>query len=732
MWALFSGVIKFLPAAGFLLLASLPQDVAAQQAPAAKAPVTIIVDGTESPEALEKLIDRIAADDHPVSIGFAAKPSAASGAHAGKEARSDEVFDLFVRGLGEGWNAIPRAPEYFSSFARWWNSSPESSGLFPYLFKLFAAFGTSGVAGWLVLRLLRSVGPPPPAEPAPLEQKMRPALVHLSKDVVAAMVLIVLASFLAARIFDPLAAEGKLTGQLVHVLPVLAGYIIIGRFLLSPGEPRLRLFMLPRAEHHFRLLVGYAIAGAILLAIFVGLNGEIGSADIAAGIFITGTTLVTIFRVWWFWHARQDIATVILSGTPLGSAPSVPRRAFAVAGPWLLSVSALLLWALGRIAEAVPEGEKWAGATGTTQVLVVLVPILAVGASILARQRLLTGDLEQTPLQVALSTLTVYLSGAAAWLFGLVLLGWTWRYHLVESQSAEGLTVLRNGIDIIALAVAGWAVTSFFNALFNAYSPQARSDAGDGNLALPAAAVQTRLRSVLPILRGFTLGAVIGLTILLILTQLGFGIGPLLAGFGIFGLAISFGSQTLVKDIVSGFFFMVEDAFRVGEYIDTGKLKGTVEKISLRSLQLRHQSGLLHTVPFGTLGSVTNASRDWATIKFSLRLDRTADIEKARKAIKKIGIEMQADPEYGKSFLMPLKMQGVDEIADSAIIIRAKFTAEPPMASSIQRAALKRIYMAFKEAGIEFASNAVTVRSNDQADAVAAIASAQPVAAPAA
>lgn len=294
----------------------------------------------------------------------------------------------------------------------------------------------------------------------------------------------------------------------------------------------------------------------------------------------------------------------------------------------------------------------WSLALGT------FVPILAVGASILARQRLLTGHLGQTPLQVALRTLTVYLSGAAAWLFGLVLLGRTWRYHLVESQSAEGLTVLRNGIDIIAIAVAGRAVTSFFNALFNAYSPQARSDAGDGNLALPAAAVQTRLGSVLPILRGFTLGAVIGLTILLILTQLGFGIGPLLAGFGIFGLAISFGSQTLVKDIVSGFFFMVEDAFRVGEYIDTGKLKGTVEKISPRSLQLRHQSGLLHTIPFGTLGSVTNASRDWATIKFSLRLDRTADIEKARKAIKKIGIEMQADPEYGKSFLMPLKMQG--------------------------------------------------------------------------
>jgi moderate conductance mechanosensitive channel len=98
-----------------------------------------------------------------------------------------------------------------------------------------------------------------------------------------------------------------------------------------------------------------------------------------------------------------------------------------------------------------------------------------------------------------------------------------------------------------------------------------------------------------------SIGATIAILVLLGLTQLGFDIAPLLAGFTILGLAVSFGSQTLVKDIVSGFFFMVEDAFRVGEYIDTGKLKGTVEKISLRSLQLRHQSGLVHTVPFGTL-----------------------------------------------------------------------------------------------------------------------------------
>jgi moderate conductance mechanosensitive channel len=168
-----------------------------------------------------------------------------------------------------------------------------------------------------------------------------------------------------------------------------------------------------------------------------------------------------------------------------------------------------------------------------------------------------------------------------------------------------------------------------------------------------------------------------------------------------------------VRDIVSGFFFMVEDAFRVGEYVDTGKLKGTVEKISLRSMQLRHQSGQIHTIPFGQIPSLTNSSRDWATLKFNIRLDRSVDIEAARKAIKKVGIAMQEDAEVAQHLIAPLKMQGVAEIADSAIVVRLKVTAKPAHASFVQREAMKRVYGALNDAGIAFASNAVTVRNHE-------------------
>ena len=231
-------------------------------------------------------------------------------------------------------------------------------------------------------------------------------------------------------------------------------------------------------------------------------------------------------------------------------------------------------------------------------------------------------------------------------------------------------------------------------------------DEDDGE-ARPA----SRLTKVLPVLRILLGITIVVMAVLVALSQLGVNIAPLLAGAGVVGLAISFGSQALVRDIVSGIFFMTDDAFRVGEYIDTGKLKGTVEKISLRSVRLRHHNGQVHTIPFGQLTSITNFSRDWQTVKFNVRLARDTDIEAVRKTVKKIGMEMMQHPELGKELLQPLKLQGVADIADNALIVRMKFTARPTKPSWVQREALKRVYRVFGEKGIEFASSTITVQS---------------------
>jgi moderate conductance mechanosensitive channel len=132
-------------------------------------------------------------------------------------------------------------------------------------------------------------------------------------------------------------------------------------------------------------------------------------------------------------------------------------------------------------------------------------------------------------------------------------------------------------------------------------------------------------------------------------------------------------------------------------------------------VQLRHQNGQIHTVPFGQIQAVTNFSRDWATMKFAIRLDREADVERARKTIKRVGQEMLADPETAPEFIQPLKMQGIQEITDSAIVVRCKFTSTPAKPTWLQREALKRIHRALMEAGVPFASNAVSFRAGDAA-----------------
>jgi small-conductance mechanosensitive channel len=194
------------------------------------------------------------------------------------------------------------------------------------------------------------------------------------------------------------------------------------------------------------------------------------------------------------------------------------------------------------------------------------------------------------------------------------------------------------------------------------------------------------------------------------LSTLGLDIGPLLAGLGVVGLALGFGAQTLVRDIISGLFFLMEDAFRVGEYIDTGRLRGTVEGMSLRSVRLRHQNGQVHTIPFGQVLSVSNFSRDWSVIKFNLHLDPTADIETVRKTVKRVGQELLDDPEVGAEFIQPLKMQGVIDVLQTALIVRCKFTATPIRPTYLQRLALRRLIEAFGPAEIRFAPPNVTVQ----------------------
>ncbi|MBT8368855.1 MAG: mechanosensitive ion channel family protein, partial [Deltaproteobacteria bacterium] len=219
----------------------------------------------------------------------------------------------------------------------------------------------------------------------------------------------------------------------------------------------------------------------------------------------------------------------------------------------------------------------------------------------------------------------------------------------------------------------------------------------------------SRMGTLLVLLRKFVLAVMFVIVSLIILSSLGVNIGPLIAGAGVLGLAIGFGAQTLVKDIISGVFFLVDDAFRVGDFIETGGTKGMVEHISLRSLRLRNPRGPVHTIPFGDMGTVTNNSRDYIISKLDFRVRYDTDVDKVRKIIKKINLQIMADEEMGPVMLDKIKSQGVRELDDSAMIMRVKFKTIPGEQFVVRREVFRMMQEAFRENGIEFAHRNVTV-----------------------
>ena len=693
--------------------------------------VTILLEGADMPESLRRTVEELSKAGANVTIKSApaAGPAKAAAGKAAKDTASEpaaeeaastieHVWNMFVEGFSRGNAAVPAIASLPADFEKAWAANKNGrTGLNGHL-RIFLALAGAMLLAWLARRglwaWLTRLGPQLRPD-MPFSLRVHASLLRFGADALSLGLFYAL-SAVAINAALPDADIVRTTAQLLRQSLALTGvYMLGGRLLLAPGEPPIRLLALPRAERHFGILSIYGLIGAFTIT-SIGLTALVASDPAAAaGWFTLWGGLLLALKLWWFWDARHDIRQVIISGAVKPEAASASRRFAAALAPGALMATALAIWAVSRVAVAMADGVAWGRAAGITQFMVVLVPILAEGATQFARCRrqTVTAAAAPEPLRHAVNIVIERVAGAAVWIIGAVILGRLWSVYLIESMSGGG-TLLSHLTAVAVVFGVGGVIFIFAKAFFDAYAPAQNRSLMPGDEDESAEDhVPSRLATVLPVVRGAALGAIIGLTALICLSRIGVDTGPLVAGFGILGLAISFGSQALVRDIVSGMFFMIEDAFRVGEYIDTGKLKGTVEKISLRSIVLRHQSGQIHTVPFGQIASVTNASRDWATIKFNLRLDHSADIEKARKTIKKVGIAMAEDPELGSQIIMPLKMQGVSDITDSAVVVRIKFTAKPAQASLMQREGLKRIYRALNEAGVPFATGAVTVRSQE-------------------
>ncbi len=309
----------------------------------------------------------------------------------------------------------------------------------------------------------------------------------------------------------------------------------------------------------------------------------------------------------------------------------------------------------------------------------------------------------------------------------IIALAAIWLGRMLGVETAAMMTSNETMIDRVARGTIGGIVillaADLLWHLVKAYIDGKLLDSpADGTVSDEEKVKRARLQTLLPIFRNILAVVIVVIAVLMVLSGLGIEIGPLIAGAGVVGVAVGFGAQTIVKDVISGMFYLWDDAFRVGEYIESGSHKGVVEAFSLRSVKLRHHRGPLTTVPFGELGAVKNLNRDWTIDKISLNVTYDTDLVKTKKIIKQIGQQLLDNPEWGPNIIETLKMKGVEQFGEFAIEIRLSMMTKPGEQFVIRRNALAMIRNAFKENGIEFAVPTVQVAGERDIDASVAAA----------
>jgi small-conductance mechanosensitive channel len=610
-------------------------------------------------------------------------------------------FDLVRTHLAALVQVIPTLPEQFGGAAKVIAAEMEqhSFGRALLLLALFIALGFG--AEWAFRRATARVQERVEAlELDTIGQRLLAVGLRLSLGI-GDVVSFTLGSICAFLPFEwPGFMKRIVLGYLAAFLAVRL-VVAIAHFLLAPGgrtrtdETRFRILPMATGEARFwsgrlSLIVGWFAFGwaTVLMLSQFGFSREaLQLCAYLLGLVLLGLGIEAV------WRAPRS-ANI----DAIDSEPKTGRRAIKIA----LSLYFCVLWLLW-VAGAMPL--FWA-----------LVVLVALPGMVRLTDRAVNHLLRpagQEEAKSGIPSLAVVclergLRGAII-IGGLLWLANRWSVDLGDLATQNTLVTrgARGVLTAIIVVLIADFVWSIARTLIDTRIEEAKSA---GETSLEEQRRRTRLRTLLPILRVALFVFIIALAAMMGLASLGVEIGPLIASAGVVGIAVGFGAQTLVRDIFSGMFYLLDDAFRIGEYIQSGNYRGEVEGFSLRSVKLRHQNGPLYTVPFGVLGAVQNMSRDWVVTKLTIGVTYDTDVDKARKIVKKVGQELAADPELAAGMMEPLKMQGVQEFGDFAVQLRLKMKTRPGDVQFVaRRRALAMIKKAFDANGIKFAYPTVQV-----------------------
>jgi small-conductance mechanosensitive channel len=475
----------------------------------------------------------------------------------------------------------------------------------------------------------------------------------------------------ARMMFSPTARQMRL----LTIRDDTAGYgmrwsrriIIVGVVGYAAAEVGLLLGMSDSA--HDALLKGVALVNHVLLGIVVVQKRHAVRAWLRAPEGATG--LIAVLRNWlarvWHW-----LALMLLAGLWLGWVVEAPHG-YAQMLRYFLSIVAvaiatrllliLFLGAIDRVLVLSPE--VTARYPGLQARLGLYHPVMV--STVRALVLILA----------ALALLQLWGLGAFNWLFASVL-----GQHLVATLATLIVTAL--------IAIAVWEAV---NSAIERHLARLTRDAQPARSA--------RLRTLLPLLRTALLITILIVGGMMALSEIGVNIGPLLAGAGIIGVAVGFGSQKLVQDLINGIFLLLENAMQVGDSVTVSGLTGTVENLSVRTIRLRASDGSVHIIPFSSVTTVTNVNRGLGNASVNVSVAATEDTDRVADVLKEIVAGMRADNEFASRILSDLQLWGVDRLDGASVTIAGQVVCTDSGRWNVQREFNRRMKQRFEELGIQ-------------------------------
>ena len=259
--------------------------------------------------------------------------------------------------------------------------------------------------------------------------------------------------------------------------------------------------------------------------------------------------------------------------------------------------------------------------------------------------------------------------------------------------------VLETSLRVALILLLGWGVLAVVRQLLSRMEGRLKAKyAAEGE---PPSESGKRVETLLKLVRQGARLAVWITVLLVILKELGVEIGPILAGAGILGLAVGFGAQNLVKDIITGFFFILENPIRIGDVAVINGTGGLVEEINFRTLVLRDVEGVRHIFPHGTVTTLSNRTRDWSGYVFDIGVAYKEDTDRVCEVLRGVFRELRQDSAFGPSILEEPEIFGVDRFADSAVVIKGRIKTKPSRQWMVGREFLRRTKLAFDREGIQ-------------------------------